>query len=393
MRISKNASWEFFSLLCFLWMGHGVLSFIVPRTCISTSFVSTCAGHGISLKNEEHLNPLYLQKNDVDSDDATIGTVALVVPSEGSDERKSKFGSKSPVGRTTVLEAAEHLAQKIKWYSDGLVDAEVVSASDCENVQDMIGVGAVIAIDVTSDDDISKVSNLMAARLQMDNRDDKCQFILDSDDISPITKLSFVGPFDTSPTLSQNIPWTDVASGKRFQEIMSGLFERWTSDDFVLAILLFFNQFSTSNTKIPWVQYSIDATWEKGIQQNVKEFYSMITNCGDCIGKCLADENCKACIDALNEVDTRDQVQSYRTVVSYESELLRDFSFCILQKNNVFGCKATIPEEPKVDPITQWRKKSVSIEDGRQMLIGHLDDEDAPDGSQRLDVSWKVCSV
>ena len=114
MRISKNASWEFFSLLCFLRLGHGVLSFIVPRTCISTSFVSTCAGHGISLKNEEHLNPLYLQKNDVDSDDDTIGTVALVVPSEGSDEKKSKFGSKSPVGCTTVLEAAEHLAQKIK---------------------------------------------------------------------------------------------------------------------------------------------------------------------------------------------------------------------------------------------------------------------------------------
>jgi hypothetical protein len=158
---------------------------------------------------------------------------------------------------------------------------------------------------------------------------------------------------------------------------MLGLFDRWTSDDFTVALLLFFNQFSGS--EIEWVKHSIDATWEKGPIRNAKEFYAMISKCGDCITNCIADENCKACLDALNAVDTRDQVMSYRTVVSYESELLRDFSLCILQKNNIFGCDATIPTAPKVEPISTWRGKPLTFEAARSILVGHLDDEAAPE--------------
>jgi hypothetical protein len=78
-------------------------------------------------------------------------------------------------------------------------------------------------------------------------------------------------------------------------------------------------------------------------------------------------------------MDTRDQAASYRTIVSYESEILKDFSYCILQKNNIFGCDATIPTFPKVKPLSTWRGKPLTVEAARGLLIAHLDDETAPE--------------
>lgn len=183
------------------------------------------------------------------------------------------------------------------------------------------------------------------------------------------------------------LPWSDGASGKRLEEQMMELFGRWTSDDFTYALLLFFNQYVAP---VDWVKYSIDATWEKGPVQNAQEFYNMVTKCGDCVAKCVADENCKECLDALTAVDTSDQVASYRTIVSYESELLRDFSFCILQKNNIFGCEAQIPTLPQVAPMKSFRGEALTKEVARQILIGHLDDENSLNGTKNTDISWKV---
>ncbi len=79
---------------------------------------------------------------------------------------------------------------------------------------------------------------------------------------------------------------------------------------------------------------------------------------------------------------------SYRTIVSYESDILRDFSLCILQKNNIFGCEATIPDRPYIPPVQQWKNgKNLTREDARRILIGHLDE-----GSEMPQVSWKVAA-
>ena len=50
----------------------------------------------------------------------------------------------------------------------------------------------------------------------------------------------------------------------------------------------------------------------------------------------------------LNAVDLRDQVGSYRVIVSYETELLEAFSLCILQQHNCFNCDAKILTRPNV---------------------------------------------
>jgi len=77
---------------------------------------------------------------------------------------------------------------------------------------------------------------------------------------------------------------------------------------------------------------------------------------------------------------------------SYESELLKDFSFCILQKNNIFNCDAKIPMLPKVTPMKTFRGQPLTKKVARKILIGHLRDENALDGSEKTNISWKVAA-
>ena len=155
------------------------------------------------------------------------------------------------------------------------------------------------------------------------------------------------------------------------------------------AILLVLNQLCFP---LPWVKHSIDPSWEKGITTNVREFYEMVNLCGDCVIKCVQDEQCKACLDALQEIDTRDQVESYRAITSFESDLLRDFSFCILQKNNIFGCDAEIPDKPDVKPLATFHYgEPLTFEAASAILIGHLDESAGlVSVKPKRDVSWKV---
>jgi hypothetical protein len=311
-----------------------------------------------------------------------IGSIAFLLPSENADTIQTRFGRKSPVKCPSLLEAASHLAKKSKWFSNGRIETMIVNVpKDPKEVEDMVvrlsDVEALIAFGLISDSDLDFCAKVFEARRQRDSsrKARQCQFALECEKMLPST----VGPFDQkSPSLqSKLLPWTRDATGLRLHDQMLGLFNRWTSDDFTVALMLFFNQFSGS--EIDWVKHSIDATWEKGPIRNAREFYAMVTKCGDCITTCLADEKCNECLTALNAVDTRDQVLSYRTIVSYESELLRDFSLCILQKNNIFGCDATIPTIPKVNPISKWRGNALTSEAARSILVAHLDDEAAPE--------------
>lgn len=367
-----------------------------------TTFSSHIQRSSVIVQRKQHYN---LQRSDTklnvaldaatDADVAldvkTIGKVVFLLPFDAN-AVKSKFGSRSPYGSPSIMEAAEQLKRKAKWFSDGTVDAEIILVP--ENEDDFSSIrrrvsdaDALIAFNLNRRTDLAFLQDLFESR-RSEGKGDSCHFALDcADSPSPMC-----GPYDpSSPTVaSELLPWTNDASGKRMEEQMIGLFDRWTSDDFTVALMLFFNQFSGSS--VDWVKHSIDATWEKGPVQNAKEFYNMITKCGDCVQKCVQDEKCKECLDALTAVDTRDQVASYRTIVSYESELLKEFSFCILQKNNIFGCDAKIPELPQVTPMKTFRGKPLTAEVARCILVGHLDDEKALDGSERTDISWKVAA-
>ncbi len=320
-----------------------------------------------------------------------IGTTLFVLP-HNANEISSKFGSYSPIGSPSILDAMNHVKDKISWFSDETVDAEIIvlppDGQYDEFKMKMVEANALIALNIVKENDIKFLQDIFQTRTSS-NQDNLCQFALECNDT---TLPTIVGPHDdTSPasTILGLFPWTKMASGKRMEDQMLGLFDRWTSDDFTVALMLFFNQYAGT---IDWVKYSIDATWEKGPAQNAQEFYNMISKCGDCITKCVADEKCKECLDTLTTIDTRDQVASYRAIVSYESELLRDFSYCILQKNNIFGCNATIPALPKVKPIATFQGKELTKHMAKQILVGHLKDPIALKESANSDISWKVAA-
>jgi hypothetical protein len=312
-----------------------------------------------------------------------IGSISFLLPSQGADTIPSKFGQYSPIENPSLLQAAQHLAKKAGWFSDDQVETmiKMVPSSADNGVDDTLHeVNVLIALGLSSASDLEFAEKLFQDRAKRDKqlRFRQCQFALDCAKQLPST----VGPFDEiNPSLESSLlPWTDDASGARFLDQMKGLFDRWTSDDFTVALMLFLNRFSGS--EVDWVKSSADATWEKGPVRNTQEFVAMATKCGDCIAKCLGDESCKKCLETLTEMDTRDQAASYRTIVSYESDLLREFSFCILQKNNIFNSKAEIPLIPKVTPIASWRGNPLTVEAARSLLIGHLDDEAAPEVSK-----------
>ena len=320
------------------------------------------------------------------NNDEPIGTMTFLIPSQ-YETYSTKFGTSSPVGTPGLLEAVRHLCNKSYYFSDGLVTSRIVSLdNNILEMEQLLESTIVIALGIQDASEIKCVEELFERRKAINNEGSLCHFALECS--RPIPGL--VGPYDpTKPSFSSNnLPWTRDASARRIHEQMNNLFDRWTSDDFAYAIMIFLNAFS--GHQVAWVKHTIDATWEKGPIRNAQEVFSMADKCGDCIGKCVKDENCRKCITELTKIDSRDQVTSYRTIVSYESDLLRDFTLCIMTKNNIFNCEATIPMLPKVQPISSWRSTALTEEAARSILVGHLDDPSAPTGTLGLPVSWKV---
>ena len=130
------------------------------------------------------------------------------------------------------------------------------------------------------------------------------------------------------------MPWTSEATALRMHAQMLDLFARWTTDNFCYALTLFLNHFS--GTPVEWVRYRTDASWEKGPWRNAQELYAMLTQCRDCVVPALRDPATRECLDRLTKLDPRDQATSDRTLVSYESTLLTQFSLCIFTKHNIF---------------------------------------------------------
>jgi VDE lipocalin domain len=324
-----------------------------------------------------------------DATPMSIGKLIFLVPAD--DKVVSKFGAASPVGNPLLHEAVRHVAQKANYFADGLLDCEVVSLYPAfltdEPPENLYQADILVAIGLTCSDEIEFTKSVFDVRRRRYNANQRlCHFALDCAEQIP----ALVGSYDPiDPAISATLlPWTIEATGKRMHEQMLDLFARWTSDDFCYALMLFLNQFSGNS--VEWVKHRTDASWEKGPIRNAREFYAMISECGDCIVPCLKDDKCRECLGKLTQVDPRDQALSYRTLVSYESDLLTKVSLCIFTKKNIFQCDAKIPTIPKVRPIQTWRGQKVSDDDGRALLVGHLDDTAAPSGSLRLPISWKV---
>jgi len=351
-----------------------VFSLLVLLISLSsvTSFTITCRSY------DRGVASVQMSSSDAAAD------VTFLVPKE---DRFSRFGGSSPLSEAPLVsDAVSQLANKVGWFADGKISCQVTS--DLENTSRLLDTDVLIAMGFDNSKDLDRIRAVFETRQKGDQRDRQCHFALDCANIVE----PMVGPYSESNALSELAtsitPWVKLGTAKRMQERMQIAFDRWTSDDFCYAIVLFVNEFS--GTQLDWVKYTTEATWEKGPIQNGKEFLSMVSSCSDCVQACVADEQCRTCLQALTEIDPRDQVTNYRTIVSYESDLLRDFSLCILSKNNVFGCEASIPKLPVVPVLPTWRDQPLTTETASQILIGHLDDPAAPSQSLKMDTSWKV---
>jgi VDE lipocalin domain len=332
---------------------------------------------------------------------ATMSKLIFLVPSDST--VVSKFGTNSPIGCPLLHDAVRHVALKTNYFTNGTLDWEVVSVYPSNDISHndnkrreelstkLLQADILVTIGLRSPDELLFAREVFSSRRKSNRLQAKggkylCHFALDC--AQPIPAL--VGPYDPirPSKRSRFLPWTLGSSGRRLHKKMLGLFERWTSDDFCYALVLFLNQFS--GRPVDWVKHRIDASWEKGAFRNSREFYAMMKECSDCAIPCLKDEKCRECLGKLARLDPRDQAASYRTLVSYESELLARFSLCIFTKKNIFQCDAHIPTMPHVQPIQTWRGHAVTEDDGRALFVGHLNDSAAPSGSRRLPVSWKV---
>ncbi|KAL7578721.1 hypothetical protein ACA910_015958 [Epithemia clementina (nom. ined.)] len=377
-------------------------TWLTPTTTRSTTRIHSSPAKEDSINDENVLATARQDDNQVPLQ--AIGSVGFLIPQREHDQqRKTKFGRAAPVEPPTIMEAVSQLARKCFCFADGRVDtliapcgvpssAAVTKTTSSDSVrQQLLEIDVLIAVGLTEDSDLDFCEQLFQDRLvrnrEINEHHRQCQFAVDCSKTFP----TFVGSYEeNSPNLeSRFLPWTKAATSRRLAVQMKNLFQKWSSDEFVFGILIFLNEFSGS--RVDWVKHSIDATWEKGPVQNARELYSMVSKCGDCIVNCVKDDTCRECLSTLTAVDTRDQVASYRTIVSYESDLLRDFSFCILQKNNIFECSASIPKLPEVTPLSTFRGEPLTQDIARALLVGHLDDESATlDGSLKTDVSWIV---
>jgi hypothetical protein len=222
---------------------------------------------------------------------SSIGSIVFLLPSDGSaTKRPTQFGIHSPVQRPSVMHAVKHLCKKARYFSEEKVETAVVNipsqvdadGSKNELIQTTLeSANILLATGLSSEHDLEYAQAIFQKRLQQprDERFAKCQFALDCDSSKEDLLPAMVGPY-CSQTAKSNpsllFPWTDASSGRRLYDQMQGLFNRWTSDDFAVALMLFLNRFSGS--PVDWVKDSADATWEKGPVRNAQEFYG--------IGKC-----------------------------------------------------------------------------------------------------------
>lgn len=190
--------------------------------------------------------------------------------------------------------------------------------------------------------------------------------IADETCASDVKERAFVGSSAKKNALTA--PWSQEASHARALESATKLLNRKSTEDVCYAIMLVLNQLVTN---IPVVSTDINPSWEKGLARNVREFKTMIECCGPEIVDALTDPQTKRAIDLLNACDLRDQVGSYRVIVSNETPQLEAFSQCILQQHNCFGANASILDRPKVPVLTRWCGRIMDQNAAASIFCGH----------------------
>lgn len=319
---------------------------------------------------------------------AMVDRIANVAFVSGS--TSSGYGKTSPMPNPTWQTVSDQLALRLPNFAGKTSSGEDLIATQC------------FCADLLQPNDLKKADIVVALGVATKEEEKRFEEALDKSGAVQATIADptcsqetldkcFAGSYQLSKTLDDVVaaatPWSSIASEKRLLEKVNILLARKSSEDYIFAILFCIHALVT---EIDVVKSDINPSWEKGVVQNVKEFKKMTDCCGPQIKNALSDPQTKNAIDLLNTCDLRDQVGSYRVIVSNETPQLEEFTLCILQQNNCFNCDAPILDRPKVPLLQQWRNKPVDDVAAKQIFIGHLDHPNAADSSQRKPWSWKI---
>ena len=299
---------------------------------------------------------------------APTGDAAKVLYLHG-DGVSDVYGASSPRPKPTHAVVAAQLARRV-----GHFDAKVSGTTEAIEGDVVIGLG---------------VTDVMQTKATLANLKPAC-FVADGECSEEVRALAFcegwapgaAGPLDV---VKKALPFTTTASWARLLAQSELLLGRGSSEDALFAALFLVHALVTPCAV---VASDINPSWEKGVLRNIREFKTMTDCCGPEIAAALSDPKTKAAIDLLNAGDLRDQVGSYRVLVSNETPQLEEFTRCILQQNNCFQSDASILTEPQVPCMTEWRGKPIDLEAARQLFIGHL--EDPASASSKQPWSWKI---
>lgn len=126
---------------CFLAVLSLSSAFIVRSPSVNCNEIEGRPSSLLSLQHDKPLSVLFSSVSETSDlqevhppvilKSQLAGTVALVIPSDQEAVKEcSLFGSKSPVGCTSVANAAKQLSRKIEWFSDGLIQVKLFTADD-----------------------------------------------------------------------------------------------------------------------------------------------------------------------------------------------------------------------------------------------------------------------
>ena len=322
-------------------------------------------------------------------DDSRVARVAFVAGSA-----PSGYGKTSPEPNPTWSAVASQLALRLPNFAGATANGiDRISTRSIEALslepEDFTGnnpTDVVVALGVTAPEEERRLMEALGG-----TSSSLKAFLADPTCSQLVLEERFAGSYKVSSALhniiSQVLPWSPLASGKRLLEKADTLLKRKSSEDYIFATLFCIHSLVT---EIDVVKSDINPSWEKGPIRNAQEFYKMTECCGPQISNALSDPKTKNAIDLLNTVDLRDQVGSYRVIVSNETPQLEEFTLCILQQNDCFNCDSPILQRPKVPLIQKWRNQPFDEEAARQIMIGHLNHPEAHSCSQQKQWSWKI---
>lgn len=183
------------------------------------------------VKNRRSISSSVLQRASspvADNKDEAVGKLSFLLPEQDS---PSNFGP-------SLHEIAETLSQILT--SEHQIEATVAF---CNSEYDTLcqDSNVVIALGVQAPADVRFVATLFrerrAASVASSASRATCQFALGGKPFAPL-----VDNYDVAnPSLQEQFPWTVAARDKILASEMQRLFDQWRTEDFVVALTLFFD--------------------------------------------------------------------------------------------------------------------------------------------------------